>query len=937
MNEQEKLSFTSASKTDDQKVVCLGLKFNNENERREYFRNELRKKLPQLKEIEGFPIGEDEDIVALSDPPYYTACPNPWINDFINYWNSEKLLNNKYDFEEAYSCEPFAVDISEGKTDPIYLAHSYHTKVPHKAIIRYLMHYTKPGDLILDGFSGTGMTGVAGTLCNNEKLLESMGYDLTIPKIRNKVGARKTILNDLSPIATFIASNYNNPVKHKDFEENALSILNEVQKECSWMFTTTHVQNNTIVSNSNGEPIKGKIDYTVYSDVFECPNCTEEIIFTDVALNQDDGSVKKEFKCKKCKTILTKNKLKRIFLQKIDAEGNIVNLAKQTPVLIHYSIGKQKFTKEPSNEDISLINKIEDMEIPYWFPKDIIPNGHNLNQPKNSHGISKIHHFYSRRALYVLSKTFNTISQLDSDIQPYLKFTFEQAILGMSKIARYVPTHYSQVNQYLSGTLYIGSQIVDVSIEYILLNKIKRLVKMLQKEASSIYLNNIISTQAVQSLNGLQENSIDYIFTDPPFGSNLMYSDLNFMWESWSKIKTNTSKETIVNDVQKKDTIIYKDLMEEAFSTYYRVLKPNRWITVEFSNSKASIWNAIQDAMQKSGFIVANVSALNKKQGSFKAVTSSTAVKQDLVISAYKPSFEHIKEMRQNNNNTESAWIFLNQHLENLPVFNGSKDNFDIIPERTPRILFDRMIAFHVQNGLMIPISSAEFQIGVSQRFPMRDGMAFLESQVAEYDKKRTLVKDFSQMTLFVSDENSAIEWIRQQLLRKTQTRQDLHPYFMKEIQHIAKHEQLPELDDLLSQNFLRFDDEEGSVPTQILTYLRRNYPDLRGLDASHPTVIKKALHRWYVPDPNKQADLEKLREKALLREFNLYVEEMTKSTKKLKVFRTEAIRAGFKKAWSEKEFQTIITVGDRLPETIIQEDDKLLMYYDNAQIKLDM
>lgn len=85
------------------------------------------------------------------------------------------------------------------------------------------------------------------------------------------------------------------------------------------------------------------------------------------------------------------------------------------------------------------------------------------------------------------------------------------------------------------------------------------------------------------------------------------------------------------------------------------------------------------------------------------------------------------------------------------------------------------MVAYHVQTGLPIPLSSPEFQVGVAQRFPMRDGMAFLESQVAEYDKKRALVKDFYQMDLFVSDENSAIEWIRQQLMKKPQTRQGLH------------------------------------------------------------------------------------------------------------------------------------------------------------------
>jgi hypothetical protein len=191
-------------------------------------------------------------------------------------------------------------------------------------------------------------------------------------------------------------------------------------------------------------------------------------------------------------------------------------------------------------------------------------------------------------------------------------------------------------------------------------------------------------------------------------------------------------------------------------------------------------------------------------------------------------------------------------------------------------------------------------------------------------------------MSLFVSDENSAIEWLRQQLLKKPQTRQDLHPNFMKEIQHIAKHEMLPELDVLLEQNFLKYDGD-GEVPSQIHAYLSSDYKDLRNLPKNDPKLKEKAKDRWYVPDPNKQADLEKLREKSLLREFAHYVEELSGHKKKLKQFRTEAIRAGFKKAWSEKDYKTIVTVGERLPETILQEDDKLLMYYDNAQTRLGL
>ena len=126
-------------------VTCLGMTFANDSERRAYFREELRKKLPELKKIEGFPIGEDEDIINLSDPPYYTACPNPWLNDFIDEWEEEKKrLEAKGERSKDFDVkEPYASDVSEGKNNPVYTAHPYHTKAPHPAIMRYILHYTQ--------------------------------------------------------------------------------------------------------------------------------------------------------------------------------------------------------------------------------------------------------------------------------------------------------------------------------------------------------------------------------------------------------------------------------------------------------------------------------------------------------------------------------------------------------------------------------------------------------------------------------------------------------------------------------------------------------------------------------------------------------------------------------------------------------------------------
>lgn len=900
-------------------VTCLGLTFKTDSERREYFREELRKKLPELKTIEGFPIGSDEDIIALSDPPYYTFCPNPWLNDFIHYWDNGD--NNKIDNKE-----PFTADVSEGKNEPIYSAHTYHTKVPYKAIMRYILHYTDPGDVILDGFAGTGMVGVAANMCGVDNALKELGYLVDGSRIidNNKniistKGSRKVILNDLSPAATLISKHYNTPIQKEkllnDFEE----IINKVEKEIGWVYKTKH----TVGSNK----LYGRINYVIWSDVYTCPNCTKDIIFYKEAVDQEGNKVKDDFNCKNCGINLSKNNLERVFETKFDEVLQVnVKHAKQIPVKINYIYNNKYFTKELDDVDLDLINSINDYKITSEIPLNAIPDGLNTSQPMNSHGITHVHQFYFKRALIVLSKLYGEVNQRKNNASMKLIL---QSIVGtlVSKLVRY--NMGNRGNGVLNGTLYVASMVAEPDVLKVLKGKLRDLTKVL-------FVENYNVISGVQSTNSLQlnENSVDYIFTDPPFGANINYSELNYIWESWINLHTNTKNEAIINSKQEKGIVEYQRLLESCFKKYYEVLKSGKWMTVEFSNSKASIWNAIREAIEKAGFVIANVSALDKKQGSFKAVTTTTAVKQDLVITAYKPLQENIEKMRNHQNTPESAWVFITQHLSKLPVVMDNNENLGMIVERTPRILFDRMIAYHVQNGLPVPISSAEFQNVLAEKFSMRDGMVFLDEQVIGYDKKKISKKEFIQMSWLITDETSAIEWIRQQLLNKPQTRQDLHPNFMKEIQHIAKHEILPELDALLEQNFLIYEGKE-EVPSQIHGYLSSNYKDLRGLQKTDSKLKEKAKNRWYVPDPNKQADLERLREKSLLREFDSYKTEIEGNKKKLKQFRTEAIRTGFKKAWSEKDYEAIVNIGERLPEKVLQEDDKLLMYFDNAQIRL--
>jgi DNA modification methylase len=918
------------TKKDEGPVTCLGMTFENDQERREYFTEILRQKLPELKKIEGYPIGEDEDILALSDPPYYTACPNPFIKDFIKEWELVKQGRNGAN-DEIYQREPFVADVSEGKNDPIYRAHSYHTKVPPKAVMRYLLHYTKAGDIVFDGFAGTGMTGVAAQMCNNRSDVEALGYRVDKDGVVfdeegipiSNLGYRKAILMELSPAASFISYNYNAAINKREFVQETENILAKAEDKLGWLYQTIHVVDGKIVTDTKNQPVSGKINYVIWSEVFLCPHCLQEIVFWEVAVDEIDKKIRSAFDCPSCSANLLKKDVERVFSTHTDKyTGCVVSVAKRVPVMINYSVGKRRFNKSLDQFDYEVLQRIEETHFRQWVPTNRLPIGDKTAEPIRL-GIDFTHQMHTERALVAIASYHN---EALANFVPGL-WVATAVMEGSSLLNRERPFGLPSK---LSGTLYISSLVREINV----FDFIGR--KILKHESRGGLGNAVLGCQSTDRLTSIPSESVDYMFLDPPFGANLMYSELNFVWESWLKVLTNNEQEAVVSRAQEKTIQDYQVILQGCFHEFFRILKPNRWITVEFSNSQASIWNAIQEVIQRSGFVIANVTALDKKQGSFNAVTSPTAVKQDLVISAYKPSDAMISEIRIKENTGESAWIFARNHLQQLPVFVGKKGEAELIVERTPRVLFDRMVAYHVQNGYSVPISSAEFQEGVAQRFPMRDGMAFLETQVTEYDKKRLLAKEFVQTTLFVSDENSAIEWLRQQLMQKPQTRQDLHPNFMKELQHISKHELLPELDVLLEQNFLMYDGT-GLVPSQIHGYLSTDFKDLRNLDKEDPKLQAKAKNRWYVPDPNKQADLERLRERSLLREFNGYVEELGKSKKKLRQFRTEAIRAGFKTAWGNQDYQTIVDVGQRLPESILQEDSTMLMYYDNAQIRLGM
>ena len=185
---------------------------------------------------------------------------------------------------------------------------------------------------------------------------------------------------------------------------------------------------------------------------------------------------------------------------------------------------------------------------------------------------------------------------------------------------------------------------------------------------------------------------------------------------------------------------------------------------------------------------------LDKQLGTFKQTTSSSAVKQDLVISAYKPTNQFRRNFVNKAGSEETAWAFVRQHLANLPVVVDSDHDgkIDIIAERQAYLLFDRMVAYHIMNGIPVPIDATDFYKGLDEKFLKRDGMYFLPDQVNEYDTDRIKMDvEPIQVELFVSNEKSAIAWLYQQL-DTPQTYAELQPKFMQKVKSVDRYEDMP-------------------------------------------------------------------------------------------------------------------------------------------------
>ncbi len=513
---------------------------------------------------------------------------SPYLNPSIKAFVISKHFEN-----HSYEIEPLPKDLVAGKNTYVYDAHTYHTKVPPQAIARLIEHYTEPGELVLDPFCGSGMTGVAALITG-----------------------RKPILIDLSPAATFITANFLTRVDWRRYSNAYRAILAATSDEELSLYGT-HCR-------TCGKLVP--MNYMVWSYGLLCKYCKNEFVLWDVARDEHDdvrkSKIKTEFDCPRCGKHIQKRYLRRTGLY---------------PVQVGYHCcdsGRRESTAVPDEYDLKLIREINEAGVPdeLWYPTARFPRGINTRQPV-AHGLESVDAIYTTRQLYAVARLWDIARRWrDKEVSFKLMYT--------------VTSLYQRVTQ-LSEFRFWGGSSNTANYNVPMIFNEQNVFQVFERKAKSIsdYLITwgkkpdvpfCISTQSATDLSIIPDDSLDYIFTDPPFGANINYSEMNFLWEAWLGVFTKPAQEAIINRVQGKTLEDYERLMAEAFIEMHRVLKPGKWLTVMFHNSSAKVWAAIQRALASSGFSIESTQTLDKRHGTFKQFVSKNAVGYDLLLHCNK-------------------------------------------------------------------------------------------------------------------------------------------------------------------------------------------------------------------------------------------------------------------------------------------------------------
>ncbi len=535
-----------------------------------------------------------------------------------------KKYGKPYDPEtDDYDVPPFQKNIDNAsKSSKIYNMHMYWTKQDPYVVRQYIEHYTKPGDIVLDAFCGTGMTGVAAMMCG-----------------------RHAILLEISPACIHIARNYTTPIDPNVLYKAYQELKAKVEPEIKPLYKTKCHN----CGNSNAQ-----IANTILSDVYKCPRCGVDVLYAGDGRweRMKKGEKLRRIRCGNCGYEFSKAKAEFVRVEPIEIRVDCSvcktkGQKKAKPLdeedwkrYIEIE-GGERFINELGSEALEEmkeekgLDKLSPKEPPYWYPKDVKFFG---DEPKRNYkrGITHPYQMFSRRNLIALSILWHYIGQIESDqVADKMRLLFTATLYNVSSMYMWRMTGKGGLRK---GTLYIPSLIQDMNVFKTFQDKSGDLFRAAIEMGSFKPVLSLGAKSDARRLESIPDNSIDFAYYDPPYGKNINYSELNIMWEAWLDEFTDIHKEILENEFQGKSRETYEAMMLSALKEAYRVLKPERRLTMVYSYSDPSMYRTIQNIAHKAGFIdEGEVLHVNSTMKTVAQMDSDVTQQRFLVFNFKKP------------------------------------------------------------------------------------------------------------------------------------------------------------------------------------------------------------------------------------------------------------------------------------------------------------
>lgn len=569
------------------------------------------------------------------------------------------------------------------RTGPLYGAFPYPTKISPEAIALFIASHTKPGDTVFDGFAGSGTTGLAALLCENPS--DELRAEANRLGLRVEWGARNAVLCELGALGSFVGKTLTSPPDAKSFKKAANKILSQAQRDTGWMYEAADPDGN-----------KGTIRHAVWSDLLPCPACRRNVTLWDSCVSLEPASIDSAFHCPHCGHEAGFDEVERLTETVADdVTGSKTKRRARKIARIYGATGKTRWSRSPTKADMALLDRIVDEPVPDCVPNILIPWG-DLYRRGYHQGITHLHHFYTRRNLIVFARLWELAEDYERGLRDALRFWLLSYNAAHATIMTRVVAKSGQkdlvVTSAQPGVLYISGLPVEKNLFAGLQRKLKTIA-----EAFSVIRGRVGKVKVLQASScavDLPDGSIDYVFTDPPFGGNIPYAEISFINEAWLGNYTDRTDEIIVSNSQQKTLSEYRDLLTTALSEVRRILKPYGQATLVFHSASAEVWNALQAAYTDAGLHVECAGVLDKTQGSFKQVTTSGAVRGDPVLLLGK-------DPAADRSAPECVWTIAAQLSDAALTLDPS--------EQTPQRLYSRLVSHFLTKHQKVPLDADDF------------------------------------------------------------------------------------------------------------------------------------------------------------------------------------------------------------------------------------